>query len=76
MVDIRHFINDFPLEKIKINATADRRIGLGIMGLHYAMLKNGIKYSSDKGIEFTEKIYEIFKKTLLLLFMKLSRRTN
>lgn len=54
-------INDFPLEKIKQTSTSDRRIGLGLMGLHYAMLKMGIKYSSSQGIEFTEKIYEILR---------------
>jgi ribonucleoside-diphosphate reductase alpha chain len=54
-------INDYPLEKIKANSTSDRRIGLGLMGLHYAMLKMGIKYSSEAGIAFTEKIYEILR---------------
>lgn len=54
-------VNEYPLERIKSNATADRRIGLGIMGLHYAMLKLGIKYSSDEGVAFVEKIYEILR---------------
>ena len=54
-------VNEYPLERIKSNATADRRIGLGVMGLHYAMLKLGIKYSSDEGVAFVEKVYEILR---------------
>jgi len=54
-------VNEYPLERIKLNATSDRRIGLGIMGLHYAMLKLGIKYSSDEGVAFVEKVYEILR---------------
>lgn len=54
-------INEYPLEKIKLNATSSRRIGLGLTGLHYAMLKLGIKYSSDEGVSFTEKVYEILR---------------
>ena len=54
-------VNEYPLETIKLNATSDRRIGLGLTGLHYAMLKLGLKYSSDEAIGFTEKIYEILR---------------
>lgn len=54
-------VNDFPLEKIKSNSTANRRIGLGLTGLHYAMLKLGIRYGSDEGLAFVEKAYEILR---------------
>jgi len=54
-------VNDYPLDKIRLNATGDRRIGLGLMGLHYAMLKLGIKYSSKEGVDFTEKVYEVLR---------------
>lgn len=54
-------VNDYPLDKLRLNATADRRIGLGLTGLHYAMLKLGIKYSSQEAIDFTEKVYEILR---------------
>jgi len=54
-------VNEYPLEKIKFNATQSRRIGLGLIGLHYAMLKLGIKYSSKEGVAFTEKVYEILR---------------
>lgn len=54
-------VNDYPLDRIRLNATSDRRIGIGITGLHYAMLKLGIKYSSKEGLDFTEKVYEILR---------------
>ena len=54
-------INEYALDVIKLNATSDRRVGLGLTGLHYAMLKLGIKYSSPEGVAFTEKVYEILR---------------
>ena len=54
-------INEYALDVIKLNATSDRRVGLGLTGLHYAMLKLGIKYSSPEGVVFTEKVYEILR---------------
>lgn len=51
-------INHYPLPAIKEVATGERRIGLGLTGVHTAMLKLGIKYSSRAGIAFIEHIYE------------------
>jgi ribonucleoside-diphosphate reductase alpha chain len=50
-------INTFPLEKCKEQAQNERRIGLGLMGIHSAMLQLGIKYSSDEGLSFIEMCY-------------------
>lgn len=54
-------VNTYPLEEIRNQSMKERRIGLGLMGLHHAMLKLGIRYSSEKGIEFTEKVYELLR---------------
>jgi ribonucleoside-diphosphate reductase alpha chain len=54
-------VNEYPLSKLKEVGTSDRRIGLGLCGLHYGMVKMGIKYSSEAGVEFTEMIYEILR---------------
>lgn len=56
-------VNTFPLPKIKEQSVKERRIGLGLMGLHHALIKMGIKYSSSAGLEFTEKIYEVLRNT-------------
>ena len=42
-------VNTYPLQEIKDNCLATRRIGLGVMGLHDAMLMLGLKYSSTEG---------------------------
>lgn len=54
-------INCYPLSEIKSTSQSERRIGLGIMGLHYAMIKQGIKYDSKEGLEFTNLIYKSLK---------------
>ncbi len=36
----------------------ERRVGLGIMGLAELMVKLGIRYGSDEGIAFTEKLFK------------------
>jgi len=54
-------VNEYPLSKLKEVGTSDRRIGLGLCGLHYGMVKMGIKYSSEAGVEFAEMIYEILR---------------
>jgi ribonucleoside-diphosphate reductase alpha chain len=40
----------------KENALSDRRIGLGITGLADMFIRMGIKYDSEKALEFTEKM--------------------
>lgn len=54
-------VNQYPLEKIKDNCENVRRIGLGVMGLHTMFLELGIKYSSDKAIEFTDRLFSFIK---------------
>jgi len=49
-------INQFPVQKIRDMVSSTRRIGVGIMGFADALFKMGIKYDSDKGIEWAEKI--------------------
>jgi len=54
--------NEYPLEIIKEISQKERRIGLGIMGLHDMFLKIGIKYSSEKALETTDKVMSFIKK--------------
>jgi ribonucleoside-diphosphate reductase alpha chain len=51
-------VNHYPLPEIKEVASGERRIGLGLTGVHSAMLNLGIKYSSRAGIAFIEHCYE------------------
>jgi len=49
-------INEFPVQEIRDMVSKGRRIGLGIMGFADALFKLGVRYDSDKGIEWAEKI--------------------
>ncbi len=42
----------FPIEQIKQNTTRTRKVGLGLMGVHDAMLMMHIPYDSDTGRNF------------------------
>jgi ribonucleoside-diphosphate reductase alpha chain len=54
--------NEYPLEIIKEISQKERRLGLGIMGLHDMFLKMGIKYSSQEALETTDKVMLFIKK--------------
>ena len=49
-------INEFPVQKIREMVSNTRRIGVGVMGFADALFKLGVKYDSEKGIEWAEKI--------------------
>jgi len=49
------------LESQKKNATNDRRIGLGILGLGDMLVRMGIKYDSDDAIQTVEQVMQIFR---------------
>jgi len=49
-------INEFPIQKIRDMVSSTRRIGLGIMGFADALFKLGVRYNSEEGIAWAEKI--------------------
>jgi ribonucleoside-diphosphate reductase alpha chain len=50
-------INVFPLDECKSAGHRSRRIGLGVTGLHYMLIKLGLKYGSNNSIEFVERLF-------------------
>lgn len=55
-------VTEYPLPQIDLVARSTRRVGLGIMGLHYLMLKIGINdYGSKDSIEFMEGLLTKFR---------------
>ncbi len=51
------------LDAQKVNATNDRRIGLGILGLGDMLMSMGIKYDSEDALQTTDQIMKIFRDT-------------
>ena len=49
------------LEDQKKNATNDRRVGLGILGLGDMMVRMGIKYDSEDALQTINQIMQIFR---------------
>lgn len=48
--------NPFPIQEITDMARGERRIGLGIMGWHHALMKMGIPYDSQEAISLIDHI--------------------
>ncbi len=53
--------NHYPLEESKSVGQRSRRIGLGVMGLHYMLIKLGILYGSDKCLEFLGRLFSTIR---------------
>lgn len=48
--------NKYPISEIDKKTKKSRKIGLGIMGFHDALIKMGIAYDSEEGYEFGKKL--------------------
>jgi ribonucleoside-diphosphate reductase alpha chain len=64
-------INSYPVDKCKTVAEKSRRIGLGVMGLHYMLIRLGLKYGDEKCLEFLERLFstirdEAYKQSMYL----------
>jgi ribonucleoside-diphosphate reductase alpha chain len=51
-------INHYPIEKIAKRTRETRKIGLGIMGFADVLYQLNIKYDSEEGIKFGEKVMQ------------------
>ena len=51
-------VNPYFLDQNKEQALKLRRIGLGTMGLADLLILKGLRYGSDKAVEFTKKLYK------------------
>lgn len=51
-------INYYPTDAAKRSNTRHRPIGLGVMGLQYALYKRGIPFASEAAVEFNDEVME------------------
>jgi len=55
--------SEFPIPQIKLNTTANRKIGLGVMGWADLLLQLGIPYDSDEALALADEIMAFISKT-------------
>lgn len=53
--------NHYPIPECKTVGERSRRIGLGVTGLHYLLLKLGYKYGNEKCLEFLDRLFATFR---------------
>lgn len=66
-------VNSYPIEGTKEVAHRSRRIGMGVMGFHYMLAKLGMRYGSEKSIEFTERLFTTIRNEAYLTSMYLGQ---
>lgn len=49
--------NHFPIPECEEGGMRSRRIGLGVTGLHYFLIKSGFKYGDESCLEFLERLF-------------------
>ena len=54
-------VNHYPIPECKISGERTRRIGLGTLGLHHMLIKLGIRYGSEKCLEFLDRLYSTIR---------------
>ena len=54
-------INHFPTEDCKIVSERSRRIGLGVTGMHYMLIQLGLRYGSEKCLEFLDRLFQTIR---------------
>jgi len=54
-------VNKFPTDTCKQVGERSRRIGLGVTGLHYMLIKLGIRYGNEKCLEFLDRLFSTIR---------------
>ncbi len=66
-------VNTFPTDECKKVGERSRRIGLGVTGLHYMLIKLGLRYGSESCLEFLERLFSTIRDEAYKMSIYLSR---
>lgn len=66
-------VNGFPLEECKEAGNRSRRIGMGVTGFHHMLIKLGLRYGSEKSLEFAERLFTTIRNEAYISSAYLSR---
>ena len=66
-------VNKFPTDTCKRVGERSRRIGLGVTGLHYMLIQLGIKYGSEKCLEFLDRLFSTIRDEAYKMSIYLAR---
>ena len=66
-------INKFPTDTCKKVGERSRRIGLGVTGLHYMLIKLGIEYGNEKCLEFLDRLFATIRDEAYKMSIYLAR---
>lgn len=66
--------NNFPLKNLKEMSDKTRKIGLGIMGLHDALIKLRIPYDSQDGLDFANNVLKLIQSNAIMRSHNLALR--
>lgn len=65
--------NTFPIPECREVGFRSRRIGLGVTGFHYFLIKAGYKYGDERCLEFTERLFSTIRDEAYKASMYLAR---
>ncbi len=65
--------NHYPVEECRTVGERSRRIGLGVTGLHYLLIKLGHTYGSEECIEFLDRLFATFRNEAYKASVSLAR---
>ncbi len=68
--------NKYPIPEIDFASKRTRKIGLGIMGFHDALIKMGIPYSSNKALNIAEEVMKFINDRAHVVSESLGKNPN
>lgn len=66
----------YPLKENEINQLAERRVGLGFLGLHDMMLYSGVQYGSDESTKFIDVVVGMMAEWCYLESVELAKENG